>query len=89
MATDEYVARAVASGASYDDLPPRVRALLPHTEWRARVRVTCARAGVAWAGSPAERVCGEAEYYEGLVKLFKEGNRVSFWMKRCGRPLFV
>ena len=89
MATDEYVARAVASGASYDDLPPRVRALLPHTEWRARVRTTCARAGAAWAGSPAERVCGENEYYEGLVKLFKEGNRVSVWIKDAGGGLFL
>jgi len=77
-ANDDLVARAVDAGiASHAELPPRVRALLPASEWRLRCWSLLVRRGVAWGASAAARgCCGEREYYEALVKHYLEAKRV-------------
>ena len=77
-AHDDLVARAVEAGiSSHAELPPRVRALLPASEWRARCRGFLIRRGVAWGSSAAARgCCGEREYYEALVGHYLEAKRV-------------
>lgn len=77
-AHDDLVARAVEAGiASHAELPPRVRALLPASEWRARCRKFLIKRGVAWgASSPARGCCGEREYYEALVSHYLAARRV-------------
>lgn len=44
-ATDEYLKRAINSNKQYDDLPPKVRAVLPVADYRAK----CAQALVCLA----------------------------------------
>lgn len=34
MATEEWIKRAITNGKTYDELPPRVKSLLPLTEWK-------------------------------------------------------
>jgi len=36
MATEEWIRKAIANGKLYDDLPPRVRSLLPQAEWKVK-----------------------------------------------------
>ena len=75
---DDLVSRAVEAGiSSHAELPARVRALLPASEWRARCRALLVRRGAAWGASAAARgCCGEREYYEALVKYYLEAKRV-------------
>jgi hypothetical protein len=72
----DLIAEVDAGGPSRYPSAPRVRALLPQSAWRARVRATCAAAGAAWAGSAARHACGEGDYYEGLLRLYKDECRV-------------
>ena len=75
---DDLVSRAVEAGiSSHAELPARVRALLPASEWRARCRARLVRRGAAWGATAAARgCCGEREYYEALVKHYLEAKRV-------------
>lgn len=77
-AHDDLVARAIEAGiASHAELPARVRAALPASEWKARARHLLVRRGAAWGSSAAARgCCGEREYYEALVKHYLESKRV-------------
>lgn len=34
MATEEWIKRAIQNGKLYEDLPPRVRTVLPVSEWK-------------------------------------------------------
>ena len=36
MATEEWVKRAIENSKTYEELPPRVRTLLPVAEWKAK-----------------------------------------------------
>ena len=70
-------AEVEAGIASHAELPARVRALLPASEWRARGRALLVRRGAAWGASAVARgCCGEREYYEALVKYYLEAKRV-------------
>lgn len=39
MATEEWVKRAIENSKSYEELPQRVRTLLPITEWKAKYAI--------------------------------------------------
>ena len=75
---DDLVSRAIDAGiASHAELPARVRAMLPASEWRSRCKSLLLRKGVAWGASAAAKgCCGEREYYESLVKYYLEAKRV-------------
>lgn len=75
---DSIVERAIEAGiAVHAELPPRIRASLPASEWRARARAYLVKKGVAWGASAAARgCCGEREYYEALVAYYLEAKRV-------------
>ena len=48
-----------------------------------RVKETCIQQGARWASSVARSVCGEQEYYEELVRAYRDWARVSLvgrWM---------
>eukprot|EP00879_Flechtneria_rotunda_P029146 GHRR01031420.1.p1 GENE.GHRR01031420.1~~GHRR01031420.1.p1 ORF type:complete len:105 (+),score=22.23 GHRR01031420.1:732-1046(+) len=77
MAYEEYIKKAVETGKRYEDLPERIRAILPLAEWTARVREICIQQGLAWNVSMATTVCSEQEYYEELVRKYKGWGRVS------------
>lgn len=48
MATEEWLRKAIAGNKSYEDLPPRVQALVPVSEWRLRcVPAAALRCGAA------------------------------------------
>jgi hypothetical protein len=34
MATEEWIKRAIQNGKQYEDLPPRVRTVLPISDWK-------------------------------------------------------
>lgn len=36
MATEEWIKRAIQNGKLYEDLPPRVRTVLPVSEWKVK-----------------------------------------------------
>ena len=36
MATEEWVKRAIENSKNYEDLPPKVRTVLPVAEWKAK-----------------------------------------------------
>ena len=36
MATEEWVKRAIENSKTYEELPPRVRTVLPVAEWKAK-----------------------------------------------------
>lgn len=36
MATEEWVKRAIENSKTYEDLPPKVRTVLPVAEWKAK-----------------------------------------------------
>eukprot|EP00775_Hariotina_reticulata_P005967 gene5967-6206_t len=76
MAYEEYIKRAVHSGRRYEDLPDKVKAILPLQEWRAKVKEVCIQQGVSWAGSLAKTVCNEQDYYEDLIKTYKGWTRL-------------
>eukprot|EP00879_Flechtneria_rotunda_P023299 GHRR01024648.1.p1 GENE.GHRR01024648.1~~GHRR01024648.1.p1 ORF type:complete len:247 (+),score=73.57 GHRR01024648.1:732-1472(+) len=76
MAYEEYIKKAVETGKRYEDLPERIRAILPLAEWTARVREICIQQGLAWNVSMATTVCSEQEYYEELVRKYKGWGRL-------------
>ncbi|GBF94849.1 hypothetical protein Rsub_08021 [Raphidocelis subcapitata] len=76
MAFEEYIRRAILTGRTYDDLPARVKAILPLNEWRAKVRDFCIQRGYPWATSAARHVCGEQEYYEDLLASYRAWARI-------------
>lgn len=39
MATEEWVKRAIENSKTYEELPPRVRTLLPVAEWKAKYAI--------------------------------------------------
>jgi hypothetical protein len=54
MATEEWIKRAIQNGKLYEDLPPRVRTVLPVSEWkvkcvRMRPPAACAKSAAALA----------------------------------------
>ena len=73
---DEYVRRAVAANKPFDDLPPRIRGTLGPAEWKTRVKEYCIQRGCIWSGCLAITVCSEQEYYDDLLRLYKQWLRV-------------
>lgn len=53
MATAEWVQQALAAGKSYQELPERLRTLLPQSEWKNR-RVVLAYVIAQWCGLSVE-----------------------------------
>ncbi|KAG1655890.1 hypothetical protein FOA52_006088 [Chlamydomonas sp. UWO 241] len=70
-AYEEYIQRAISTGKQYDDLPPRILAVLPPQEWKARVKEACIVKGMSWDLCLASTVCQEQEYYDELLKAHK------------------
>ena len=76
MATEEWIKRAMVQNKSYEELPPRVRGLLPLSDWNARCKAFCIQNGAQWASSLASTACGEQEYYEDLLRFYRQNYRV-------------
>lgn len=76
MATEEYIKRAMMQNKAYEELPPRVRGLMPLADWNARCKGFCIQNGAQWASSLASSACGEQEYYEDLLRFYRQNYRV-------------
>ncbi len=77
MATEEWIKRAMLQNKAYEELPQRVRSLLPLTDWHARCKAFCIQSGSQWATSQAKTACDEQEYYEDLLRFYRQHYRVS------------
>ena len=67
---EDYVRRAILAGRGYDDLPPRVRASLPPSEWRSRCLAVCISRGAPWQPLPPalrQALPPERDYHEELL----------------------
>ncbi|PSC69009.1 puromycin-sensitive aminopeptidase isoform X1 [Micractinium conductrix] len=76
MATEEYLARFIAGGKRYQELPDRFRATVPEDEWRRRVKDFCIARGYSWSASVAQTACGEQEYYDELTRHYRLQKRL-------------
>ncbi len=75
---------ALAKGKAYDQLPSTLQAVIGPEDYAARVKEYHIARGAAWAGSPAQSLCSESEYYESLVKAYKSWMRVRHDSRACG-----
>ncbi|KAL3158901.1 hypothetical protein ABBQ32_011616 [Trebouxia sp. C0010 RCD-2024] len=76
MATEEWVKRAIENSKTYEDLPPKVRTVLPVAEWKAKVKEHCIQCGFGWTESLANTSCSEPEYYEDLLRFYRYNYRL-------------
>ncbi|CAK0785595.1 hypothetical protein CVIRNUC_008805 [Coccomyxa viridis] len=76
MATEEWIKRAIQNGKLYEDLPPRVRTVLPVSEWKLKVKEHCIQRGLPWDDSLASTSCQEQEYYEDLLRFYRYNYRL-------------
>lgn len=75
MATEEWIQKAIENERLYDELPPRVRQLLTVAEWKTKVKTFYHQKGSRWERL-AVTACGEQEYYEDLIRYFRQSMRV-------------
>ncbi|KAK9917406.1 hypothetical protein WJX75_004000 [Coccomyxa subellipsoidea] len=76
MATEEWIKRAIQNGKLYEDLPPRVRSVLPVSEWKLKVKDHCIQRGLSWDDSLANTSCQEQEFYEDLLRYYRYNYRL-------------
>eukprot|EP00884_Botryococcus_braunii_P012984 jgi/Botrbrau1/21687/Bobra.43_1s0083.1 len=76
MATEEWIKRAITNGKTYEELPPRVKTLLPLTEWKLKVKEHCVQRGFSWSDTLASTSCSEQEYYEDLLRFYRHNYRL-------------
>ncbi|BDA48371.1 Protein FAM91A1 [Coccomyxa sp. Obi] len=76
MATEEWIKRAIQNGKLYEDLPPRVRSVLPVSEWKLKVKEHCIQRGLSYDDSLANTSCQEQEYYEDLLRYYRYNYRL-------------
>ncbi|KAI3436452.1 hypothetical protein D9Q98_005869 [Chlorella vulgaris] len=76
MATEEYLTKSIASGKRYHELPDRFRQAVPEEDWKRRVKEYCIGRGFSWVASVASTACPEAEYYEDLLRFYRQQKRL-------------
>ena len=60
MATEEWVKRAIENSKTYEELPPRVRTLLPIAEWKAKYACYIDRPALTAKTKPADGLTSPA-----------------------------
>eukprot|EP01025_Chloroclados_australasicus_P011217 TRINITY_DN14854_c0_g1_i2.p1 TRINITY_DN14854_c0_g1~~TRINITY_DN14854_c0_g1_i2.p1 ORF type:complete len:196 (-),score=4.03 TRINITY_DN14854_c0_g1_i2:108-695(-) len=70
------ITSAIQSGKNYEELTTRQKNMISHVDWKNRVKNYCIQKGFAWNDSLASTACHENDYYEELLKFYKEQLRV-------------
>lgn len=82
MATEDYVRRAIESSKTYEELPPRVRSLLPATEFKAKYALLMDRS------ASEDLTCCWPDYDSALNAHFATGSRnIAFREASAGKTL--
>ncbi len=76
MGYEEFLFSALSRGRPYEQLPATLQSIISYEDYQQRVKEYHIARGAEWAGSPAQQACGEAEYYDSLVKAYKAWLRV-------------
>ena len=75
QAYDEYLSKSISAGKEYEELPPRIQAILSYNEWVSKVKEAYIHKGLAWGGL-VKSCCLEEEYYAALLKKYRDWMRL-------------
>lgn len=75
QAYDEYLSKSIIAGEEYEELPPRIQAILSYNDWVGKVKEAYIAKGLTWGGL-VKTCCLEEEYYAALLKKYREWMRM-------------